>query len=54
MRFNMAYYLARKEKPFSDYPDQLALQEKNEIEKRNGYHTSQAAVDLLQKNFNLP
>ena len=57
MRFNTAYYLARKEKPFSDYPDLQALQEKNGIEKRNGYHTPQAAadfIDFIAKEFKAP
>ena len=47
MRFNTAYYLAKKEKPFSDYPDLLALQEKNGIKKQNGYCTPRAAVDFI-------
>ena len=57
MRFNTAYYLARKERPFSDYPDLLALQEKNGIEKRNGYRTPQAAadfIDFIAKEFKAP
>ena len=31
MWFNKAYYLAKKEKPFRDYPDLQALQEKIEL-----------------------
>ena len=47
MRFNTAYYLAKKEKPFSDYPDLLVLQEKNGIEKHSGYRTPRAAADFI-------
>ena len=29
--FNSAYYLAKQERPFSDFPDLLKLQEKNKM-----------------------
>ena len=47
MRFNTAYYLAKKEKPFGDCPDLLALQEKNGIEKQNEYRTPRATADFI-------
>ncbi|CAB3983345.1 Hypothetical predicted protein [Paramuricea clavata] len=57
MRFNTAYYLAKKEKPFKDYPDLLALQEKNGIDKQRGYRTPQAAanfIDFIAEQFKAP
>jgi hypothetical protein len=33
IRFNTAYYLAKKERPFSDFEDLLALQDKNGLSK---------------------
>lgn len=54
IRFNTAYYLAKNEKPFSDYPDLLALQEKNGVEKRSGYRTDRAAAifaDFIAKQL---
>ena len=47
MRFNTVYYLAKNEKPFSDYPDLLALQEKNGVDKQSGYRTPQAAASFI-------
>ena len=57
MRFNTAYYLAKNEKPFSDYPDLLALQEKNGVDKQSGYRTPQAAasfIDLIAEQCKAP
>ena len=31
VKFNATYYLAKKERPFSDYPDLLALHKKNKV-----------------------
>lgn len=57
MRFNTAFYLAKKEKAFSEYPDLLALQEKNGIEKQNGYRTPRATanfIDFIAEQFKAP
>ena len=31
IKFNTAYYFAKNERPFSDYPEHLELQEKNRV-----------------------
>ena len=51
--FNSAYYLAKQERPFSDCPDLLKLQEKiRRLEQRNATETIGSQQDLqtlLQK-----
>ena len=45
VKFNSAYYLAKKERPFRDYPDLLKLQTKNNIPKfGESYNTDRAAA----------
>ena len=34
IKFNMAYYFAKNERPFSDFEDLLALQDKNGLSKK--------------------
>ena len=36
-RFNSAYYLTKKERPYSDFPDLIELQEKNGVKYRRSY-----------------
>ena len=47
VKFNSVYYLAKKERPFSDYPDLLVLQTKNQIQGiGKSYLTARAAGNL--------
>ena len=42
--FNSAYYLVKQERPFSDYPNFITLQHKNDIKKCQSYMTDRAAA----------
>ena len=56
-RFATAYYLAKKEKPFTDFPDLLDLQEINGLEVKKGYRTDRAAacfVDYIAESMKIP
>ena len=47
IKFNSAYYLAKKERPFTDYPDILRLQEKNGIKDiGKGYLTNKSCTEF--------
>ena len=44
MKFNSCYYLAKRERPFADYPHLLELQKKNDVKQiRKSYATERAA-----------
>ena len=43
MHFIAAYYLCKKERPYSDYADLLALEEKNDMKVTKGYKTAAAS-----------
>ena len=52
--FNSAYFLARKERLFSDFEDLLVLEEKTGMRKTQGYCTDHAAasfVDFVGKSM---
>ena len=36
-RFNSAYYLTKKERPYSNFPDLIELQEKNGVKYHGSY-----------------
>ena len=45
VKFNAAYYLAKKERPFSDYPELLDLQERNGVNNiGKSYRTDRSAA----------
>ena len=47
VKFNSAYYLAKKECPFRDYPDLLELQKKNHVPKVDeSYANTTAAAEF--------
>ena len=47
-KFNSAYYLALKERPFTDFPELLTLQEKNGIKNiGKAYLTNNAYEELI-------
>ena len=46
MHFNAAY-LCKKERPYSDYADLLALEEKNGMKDTKGYKTDRAAASFV-------
>ena len=55
--FAIAYYLAKNEKPFSDFPELLDLQELNGLDVQKGYRTDRAAavfVDFIAESMKLP
>ena len=55
--FSTAYYLAKNEKPFSDFPELLDLQELNGLDVQKGYRTDRAAavfVDFIAESMKLP
>ena len=45
--FNSAYYLAKKERPYSDSPDLIELQEKNGVKFCGSYQNEQAAANFV-------
>ena len=47
MRFSAAYYLCKKERPYIDYADLLALEEKNDMKVTKGYKTNWAAANFV-------
>ena len=47
MHFIAAYYLCKKERPYSDYADLLALEEKNDMKVTKGYKTDRAAASFV-------
>ena len=56
-RFSIAYYLAKNEKTFSDFPELLDLQELNGLDVQKGYETDRAAavfVDFIAESMKLP
>ena len=56
-RFLTAYYLAKNEKPFSDFPELLDLQVLNGLDVQKGYRTDRAAVvfvDFIAESMKLP
>ena len=45
MKFNIAYYLAKRERPFTDYPHLIMLEKKNHVKHiGNSYITDRAAA----------
>ena len=55
--FSTAYYLAKNEKPFRDFPELLDLQELNGLDVQKGYRTDRAAavfVDFIAESMKLP
>lgn len=49
VKFNTAYYVAKKERPFSDYPDLLKLQLKNNVPKfGESYKHERAAATFTE------
>ena len=47
-RFNTAYYLAKKERPYSDFTELLELQEKNpDVKFRGSYRNERAAANFV-------
>ena len=46
-RFNTVYYLYKKERPYSDYADLLALKEKNGMKVTKCYKTDRAAASFV-------
>ena len=46
-RFNSAYYLAKKERPYSDFPDLIELQEKMELSIAEATKTNELLLTLL-------
>ena len=47
VKFNSAYYLAKKERPFRDYPDLLNLQIKNLVPKFVGSYANERAAAVF-------
>ena len=45
--FNSAYYLAKKERPYSDFPDLIELQEKMELSIAEATKTNELLLTLL-------
>ena len=58
IRFDSAYYLGKRERPFTDYPALLDLQEKNGVLKFNeSYRTDRAAAifsDFIGESLKIP
>ena len=54
IKFNMAYYLAKKERPFSDFEDLLALQGKNGLSNKitKAYRNDSSTMLLLWGHSN--
>ena len=46
-RFNTAYYLAKNERPYSDFPDLIARQEKNGVKRSSRYCNERAGANFL-------
>ena len=46
-RFNTAYYLEKNERPYSDFPDLIALQEKNGVKQSSRYCNERAGANFL-------
>ena len=46
-RFNSSYYLAKSERPYSDFPGLLELQEKNGVKYRASYCNERAAANFV-------
>ena len=46
-RFNSAYYLTKKERPYSDFPDLIELQEKNGVKYHGSYQYKWAAANFV-------
>ena len=58
MKFNIAYYLAKRERPFTDYPHLIMLEKKNHVKHiGNSYITDRAAavftdyIGIVKKGF---
>ena len=47
LRFNIAYYIAKSERPFTDACDLITLQEKNGIKKSSKYRDDRAASNFV-------
>ena len=47
VKFNSAYYLAKKERPFRDYPDLLNLQIKNSVPKFGEIYANERAAAVF-------
>ena len=45
--FNSAYYLAKKERPYSDFPDLIELHKKNGVKYHGSYQNEQAAANFV-------
>ena len=45
--FNSAYYLCKKERPYSDFKDLIILQEKNGMKKSESYKNDRAAASFV-------
>ena len=45
--FNSAYYLAKKERPYSDFPDLIELQEKNGVKYCRSYQNKRATANFV-------
>ena len=52
-RFTTAYYLAKTEKPFANYPELLDPQELNGLEVQKEYQTDTAAAIFNDSGFDL-
>ena len=55
--FSTAYYLAKNEKPFSDFLELLDLQELNSLDVQKGYRTDRAVavfIDFIAESMKLP
>lgn len=52
-RFTTAYYLAKNEKSFADYPELLGPQELNGLEVQKKYQTDRAAAIFNDSGFDL-
>ena len=49
IKFNTAYFLAKNERPFSDYPELLELQEKNGVRDiRKAYLTDKKCAEFTK------
>ena len=52
IRFNSAYYLCKRERPFSDFPSLLELHEKNSVKRFSGSYRSDRAVTTTNEEKN--
>ena len=47
IRFNTAYYLAKHERPYSEFGDLLTLQEKNGVKTSDMYRNERAGAKFI-------